>query len=47
MTATYTRAQVIEATRVATADLKALTDDPVVIQRWLAPRVRALLAGMS
>lgn len=43
---TYTPAQVREATRIATAELRELTDDHTVIQRWLTPRVRAKLAEM-
>lgn len=31
------------ATREALAELRALTTDEAVIQRWLAPRVRAKL----
>lgn len=47
MTTTYTRAQVLTATREVTAELKALTSDPAVIQRWLAPRVRARLVEVA
>lgn len=40
----YSPAEVLAATRAATEELKKLTDDPAVIQRWLVPRVRAKLA---
>lgn len=38
-----TAAEVRAAAREALAGLRELTDDPDVIQRWLAPRVRAKL----
>lgn len=47
MKVTYTPTQVLSAAREVTAELKALTDDPAVIQRWLAPRVRVRLTEMS
>lgn len=47
MSATYSPAQILVAAREATAELKALTNDPAVIQQWLAPRIRARLAEAS
>lgn len=42
-----TPAQILTATRAALAELRALTPDPEVQQRWLAPRVRAKLQEMA
>lgn len=47
MNRTYTPAQVLAATRIATAELRALTNDTAVIQQWLVPRVRAVLERES
>ena len=44
--ALYTPDQIRTATRAATAELRELTDDRDVIQRWLVPRVRAKLGEL-
>lgn len=44
---TYSPEQVREATRLATEELRALTDDEEVIQTWLVPRVRAKLLELA
>lgn len=43
----HSAAVVMAATRAALAELRALTPDPEVQQRWLAPRVRAKLQEMA
>lgn len=48
MIPTFTPAQVLAATRIELAEMRKLTNDTAVIQRWLARRVRArLLAGVA
>ena len=42
----YTPEQIRIATRAALAELREKTNDPAIIQRWLAPRVRAKLREM-